>query len=455
MALPPEQAARISGRLNLELMATQLVVIVGIGTVGSQVSLELANAYVGRQRLIDHDQLEPANLPRHALKDRRYLNMNKAEAMTLYLADVIGTTRPEAVPLAIDESLSDYELDELLADADLIIAATGDPATQRRLGERALALDIPALFPALGEGTGGEIFVQLGPSLPCFFCWQGFRQENAGLHGVEGLNVDAALYIVGFTTQLALGTLDNDSTYAERLNPEPGEPRPQLFVWTGEQLAPKPAPWCEDCPVCGGPLEYTRDQSRTLSSLEPEQRPNLRVLYAFLAALAVIAIIMLSVDGSSPKRVTPTSTASSKSASTSTTAGEVTNEASTPETGTSIATAFTIEPGVEENGNSGTVAYGEGSCGPEEGQFWQATLYEGEVATIVWGGQSGSAMGLDIWPPGTTEVHGSGEGRVTYASTEGEDTETTFTAPTTGVYPIVIDDSCGQPGKFHFRLTTH
>jgi hypothetical protein len=101
------------------------------------------------------------------------------------------------------------------------------------------------------------------------------------------------------------------------------------------------------------------------------------------------------------------------------------------------------------------VAYGEGSCGPEQGQFWQAALTQGDTVTIVWGGPNGSAMGLDIWPPGTTDIHGSDERRVTYASTEGDPTETTFTVPSTGVYPIVVDDSCGQAGPFHFTLTTH
>lgn len=128
---------------------------------------------------------------------------------------------------------------------------------------------------------------------------------------------------------------------------------------------------------------------------------------------------------------------------------------SSNEDGTSVATARTIQPGVQEAGDSGTVGYGEGSCGTEQGQFWKAELRQGETITIIWGGPNDSAMGLDVWPPGTGEVYGSGEGRVTYASTAGEDTETTFTAPSTGVYPIVIDDSCGQPGPFHFTLTRH
>jgi hypothetical protein len=141
-------------------------------------------------------------------------------------------------------------LGQTLKGASLIIAATGDPVTQRRLAARALALGIPALFPALGEGTGGEIFVQLDSSLPCFFCWQGFREEDAGLHGVAALNIDAALAIVGFTAQLALGILDNDSEYAKRLRSAPGVAQPQLFVWIEDMLVPKPVPWREDCPFC-------------------------------------------------------------------------------------------------------------------------------------------------------------------------------------------------------------
>jgi curved DNA-binding protein CbpA len=126
---------------------------------------------------------------------------------------------------------------------------------------------------------------------------------------------------------------------------------------------------------------------------------------------------------------------------------------SSPSPGTSVTTALSVTPGIEEIGNSGTVAYGEGSCGPERGQFWKATLDRGDRVVIVWGGPNYSAMGLDIWPPGTTSIPGSGKGRVAYQSTAGAHTVETFTAPASGVYPIVIDDSCGSPGEFHFRLT--
>jgi hypothetical protein len=122
--------------------------------------------------------------------------------------------------------------------------------------------------------------------------------------------------------------------------------------------------------------------------------------------------------------------------------------------GTSFRTAKRIRRGVETIGDTGTVAYGSGSCGPEEGQFWKARLKAGEQVTILWGSGAGTVTGLDVYPPGTHKIEGSDDRRLTYQSIAGDPTKLTFTAPKTGVYPIVFDDSCGSPGPFHFVLIT-
>jgi hypothetical protein len=122
--------------------------------------------------------------------------------------------------------------------------------------------------------------------------------------------------------------------------------------------------------------------------------------------------------------------------------------------GTSVATAIPIQPGAPEKGNSDTVAYGDGSCGLEKGQFWKVALKQGQEVTIEWG-PPGTAKGLDIWLPGTTDIHRSDDRRVTYQSVEGsEESQLQFTAPTTGEYPIVIHNTCGHPGPFYFVLGT-
>lgn len=123
-------------------------------------------------------------------------------------------------------------------------------------------------------------------------------------------------------------------------------------------------------------------------------------------------------------------------------------------TGSSVRTAKRIIRGVRTLGNTGTVPYGSGSCGPEEGQFWKARLRSGERVTILWGSRSGTVTGLDVWPPRTRHIHGSDDRRLTYQSIARNPTKLTFVAPRTGIYPIVFDDSCGRPGVFHFILIT-
>ena len=113
----------IAGSVNLQLMQGAVVVVVGVGTVGSQIVMELARCGVGRLRLIDGDHLEESNRPRHVLPVG-YVGKNKAEAMILYLDDEVPGVRPEAEPRHVDHNMSDTYLDRLLEDADLVIAAT-------------------------------------------------------------------------------------------------------------------------------------------------------------------------------------------------------------------------------------------------------------------------------------------------------------------------------------------
>ena len=123
--------------------------------------------------------------------------------------------------------------------------------------------------------------------------------------------------------------------------------------------------------------------------------------------------------------------------------------------GTNVRSAKRIRRGVRTTGNTGTIAYGSGSCGPEEGQFWKARLKSGQRVTILWGSSSDTVTGLDVYSPGTHRITGSDDRRVTYQSIAGDPTKLTFTAPSTGMYPIVFDDSCGSPGLFHFLLVTN
>lgn len=123
--------------------------------------------------------------------------------------------------------------------------------------------------------------------------------------------------------------------------------------------------------------------------------------------------------------------------------------------GTNIANASPVVLGQTESGNTGTTPYGysPGSCGPETGQYWLLALAAHERVTITWGSSGDYVTGLDIWPAGTTDTTIAIGGRAAWASIGGEHQQTEFAASVAGTYPIVFDDSCGQPGPFSFTVT--
>jgi hypothetical protein len=290
----PEHFARVAGRVNLGLLASRRVVIVGVGTVGSPIARELAFAGVGRLRLIDGDGLEVSNLARHAL-NQHYVGQNKAEGMASFLHGLIPTVHVEFLAQDVDSRLSDSQLDDLLADADLVVAATDNRDVQRRLGRRALALDVPAIFPALYGGGGGEVFVSYGPAGACFLCWDAFRTGSADLRAVTALGAEA-MSVISLAVHVALGLLDGQSAFARLLAGTTADRRPRnLFVLNPfaalQYAVVEHRPDCASCAV--GPSL----RQRAVSEQSPEvvvqspgptrHRWRLLAWFIFLSGLAI------------------------------------------------------------------------------------------------------------------------------------------------------------------------
>ena len=305
MTGPSNYFSRVAGRVNVPLLQSKLVVIVGVGTVGSKMAQELAKSGVRRLRLIDGDSLEDVNLSRHVLPPQ-YVGMNKAEALTVHLAEEVPELLPEAVPRYVDVSLSDGQLDKLLEDADLIVATTDDRGAQRRIGRRALALDIPAVFPALYTNDGGEVFVQRSPRLPCFLCWDAHRPTDQRLRAVTALNADT-LALVQLAVHLSLGILDRNSEYARLLATSPPHPNPpQLFVQNRFALGTPPVSRRPNCPSCAvgpatghPPPRQPPARPQPVASAPQTQVSSRGVLAALGAAAAVITLIVILSGGSS------------------------------------------------------------------------------------------------------------------------------------------------------------
>lgn len=247
------QFSRIPRDINVSLLQQALVVVIGVGMVGSQIAEGLARFAVGHLRVIDHDVYEWENTLRHALPVE-YNGWNKAVALENWLPKQIEGLHVEAIARKIDMSVSDDEFDSWLAGADLIVAATDDRNAQRRIGRRALLNEVAAIFPAVYPNQGGgEVILQLGPEWPCFGCWDYFRNNTEQLRGVRALDLDAQP-VIFHAEQLGLGYLDSGSKQDRLLRPERvGDPPQQLItldsmgVPSFGTLTSRPK-----CPSCGG-----------------------------------------------------------------------------------------------------------------------------------------------------------------------------------------------------------
>jgi len=155
--------------VDIPLLTGKRVLVVGVGSGGSTVVLELAKAGVGHFTLIDFDRLEQANVIRHECDDR-YVGRLKVGAV----ADLIHKRNPgaEVEPIAKDVFELGSRLEELVAGADLIVVCTDAEPPKHLLNRLALAAGRPAVYAGVyARGTGGEVIrCGGGAKDPCYAC---------------------------------------------------------------------------------------------------------------------------------------------------------------------------------------------------------------------------------------------------------------------------------------------
>jgi len=165
-----ELYTRSQGLLRTEHMRERHVGIVGLGSGGSTIAVELAKAGVGRFTLIDHDRLELGNVARHVcgVSD---LGRFKTKAVRDRMLDKNPRLGCITAEIDINERLDQTE--QLLADCHLIIGATDGDRSRLNLNAIALASDTTAIFGrAISRAAGGDVLrvrPHQGPCVACLF----------------------------------------------------------------------------------------------------------------------------------------------------------------------------------------------------------------------------------------------------------------------------------------------
>ncbi len=156
---------RGGGSLDLGKKA---VLLVGCGSVGSELALRLTSAGVGSLTLSDPDTLSEKNLYRHTLSAKD-IGRLKTEA----LAGEIALRHPWAEVTHWPKRLQSLRDPAVLRSFDLVVIAIGVPTVERVFAEycRTESVDVPVLSCWLeGYGIGGHAILALPGMKGCWLC---------------------------------------------------------------------------------------------------------------------------------------------------------------------------------------------------------------------------------------------------------------------------------------------
>jgi molybdopterin/thiamine biosynthesis adenylyltransferase len=164
---PSEVFSRNRGLLESDALAQKTVAIVGLGSGGSIIALELAKAGVGRFILADFDRLEVSNIGRHVC-DLADVGRRKTVAMR----DQILRRNPYAKIKLFDGDITERleELEVLLDHADVIVAATDNNASRNLLNRYAVETGVPMILGRVYTRASGGDVIAVRPGGPCYTC---------------------------------------------------------------------------------------------------------------------------------------------------------------------------------------------------------------------------------------------------------------------------------------------
>ena len=173
-----ELFSRNKGLLENDVLQKKSVGIVGVGSGGSAIALELAKAGVGNFILIDYDRLGPENISRHICG----IN-DLGRFKTFAVRDALMQKNPAAKihTHEIDIVLKREQCEQALQKCDILIGASDNDRSRFLLNEIALKNKVPAIFGrALTRAIGGDVLRVRPYEGPCYSCLYSQNVRAAG-----------------------------------------------------------------------------------------------------------------------------------------------------------------------------------------------------------------------------------------------------------------------------------
>jgi len=155
--------------LEMEILWNKKVTIIGNGTGGAKIALELARAGIGCIKLCDPEKIDFSNISRH---EGDLFDAGKPK--TQVLAERIYRINPAIYIETYAEDIFKQPLKKVkkILNSDLVVAATDKTSIQLLINELTHKSGIACVFGGCyEEARGGEVFYTLpGEKMPCLAC---------------------------------------------------------------------------------------------------------------------------------------------------------------------------------------------------------------------------------------------------------------------------------------------
>lgn len=244
------------------------VCIIGLGGLGSTISLQLTAMGIGHLRLVDRDVIEESNLQRQHLYSFDVIGFPKVEAALRKLKRLNPYVEFEPLPL----SLNEHNVDKILNGIDIVVDGLDNMNTRYAVNRACVKLGIPYVFGA-AISTFGNASTIVPKETACLECFYGKLDDNVlpncatvGVHpSVLGI---VASIEVAEAVKLLLGrepSLRNKLLYCD------------VDSMRFEEIEVAAA---ESCPVCGSQPRATPVPLKHVFIEEECGRNNKRVFVA-------------------------------------------------------------------------------------------------------------------------------------------------------------------------------
>lgn len=184
--------SRTEGLIEGSGLENKTVFILGVGSGGSAVAIEMAKNGVGTIIMLDPDRLEVYNITRHVCD-----LTDVARFKTHALADRLRAINPFINIYTYELDFNDYDLfpaqvKERLTNVDIVVCAADDATAQQNANRFCLAHKITCLYASVESRAycGWALRVRAGGEDPCFSCLNG---EGILTADPEIANVSAAV----------------------------------------------------------------------------------------------------------------------------------------------------------------------------------------------------------------------------------------------------------------------